>query len=270
MFCNQIRVDPVRPAMLRTPQAPTTPGPVTPPPAAPAPPGPVLASTPQPYFITFKVPQTAAEVASLRAQRNELSSQIENVRGRRNSLARAYERADGASKSGLEQQLRILDQRLTQMEADLAESGRALTNSPALNASTGIPFQFFNLSSGQVTGISIVFILFVLGPLAGSFGRLLWRRSSKPTTPPGWNEAAQRLERLEQAVDTIAVEVERVSEGQRFMTKIMTQRDAPGGDNTASTAAALNGGQPLPALGPGAPEPVVVQNQREEVRVRRG
>jgi hypothetical protein len=33
----------------------------------------------------------------------------------------------------------------------------------------------------------------------------------------------ERLERIEQAVDTIAVEVERVSENQRFMTRLMTE-----------------------------------------------
>ena len=256
--------------MPLTPQAPATPAP----PAPPAPAAPVISGTPTAQgsnFITFRVPRTADEVGALRAQRNELSNQIENVRGRRNTLARAYERADGASKDGLEQQLRILDQRLTQMEADLAESGRALTNSPALSTSTGMPFQFLNLGPGQVTAVSIIFVLFVLGPVAGSFGRLIWRRSAKPSAPPGWNEAANRLERLEQAVDTIAVEMERVSEGQRFITKIMTQRDASGGaGETASPGApALNGGQPLPALGPGAPEPTVMQNQRDEVRVRR-
>lgn len=254
------------PLTLQTPTIPPTP--------APSPAVPVIAGTPTAglgsNFITFRVPRTADEVAALRAQRNELSNQIENVRGRRNSLARSYERADGADKQGLEQQLRILDQRLTQMEADLAESGRALTNSPALSASTGVPF-FVNLAPGQVTAVSIVFVVLVLGPLAGSFGRLMWRRSSRPSTPPGWNEAANRLERLEQAVDTIAVEMERVSEGQRFLTKIMTQRDASGGAGEASSPAApgLNGGQPLPALGPGAPEPIVMQNQRDEVRVRR-
>jgi hypothetical protein len=93
---------------------------------------------------------------------------------------------------------------------------------------------------------------------------MVWRRS-KPTMPPGWNDAAHRLERLEQAVDTIAIEVERVSEGQRFMTKLMTQNAAAGG-----AGASVNGGQGLPALGPGAPpDPIVVQNQRDEVRVRR-
>src|SRR5438105_5704706 len=203
------------------PQAPTIPVP----PAAPQPPGtPVITPPPgasQP-FITFTIPQNAQEVANLRAQRTELSNQIENVRGRRQSLARAYERASGADRAGLEGQLRIIDQRLTQMEADLAESGRALTNSPVLTTSTGVPFEFFNLRPGQVTGVSIIFILFVLGPLAGSFGRMIWRRSAQPTMPPAWSDAVHRLERLEEAVDTIAVEMERVSEGQRFMTKIMT------------------------------------------------
>src|SRR5205085_12512193 len=110
-----------------------------------------------------------------------------------------------------------------------------------------------------------VFIVAFLGPLAASLGRLMWRRT-KPAMPPGWNDAAQRLERLEQAVDTIAIEVERVSEGQRFMTKLMTQNAAA----AAGAAAGVNGGQALPALGPGAaPDPVIMQNQRDEVRVRR-
>jgi len=34
----------------------------------------------------------------------------------------------------------------------------------------------------------------------------------------------ERLLRLEQAVDSIAVEVERISEGQRFLTKLQTQQ----------------------------------------------
>jgi hypothetical protein len=35
-----------------------------------------------------------------------------------------------------------------------------------------------------------------------------------------------RLDRLEQAVDSIAVEVERVGEGQRFATKLLSERSA--------------------------------------------
>lgn len=33
-----------------------------------------------------------------------------------------------------------------------------------------------------------------------------------------------RIERIEQAVDSIAIEMERVSEGQRFVTKLLSER----------------------------------------------
>lgn len=37
-------------------------------------------------------------------------------------------------------------------------------------------------------------------------------------------EVAARLERIERAVESIAVEIERVSEGQRFTTKLLSER----------------------------------------------
>jgi hypothetical protein len=225
---------------------------------------PDLAPPGLPSYGPYVVPQTPAQRAILQAQREAISSQIMNVRERRDNIARSYERASGANREGLEQQLRVLDQRILQLEQDLSQSGRALAAAPVQTSTstTTLPYRLLNMNSGQVTAVSIVFIVFVLGPLAASFGRLLWRRSTKPTMPAGWYDASQRLERLEQAVDTIAVEVERVSEGQRFMTKIMTQ-------GTVESAPSSNGAQPLPALGAGSPEQVVGQKQRDEVRVRR-
>jgi hypothetical protein len=35
------------------------------------------------------------------------------------------------------------------------------------------------------------------------------------------------MERLEQAVDAIAIEVERISEGQRYMTRLLSEGSAP-------------------------------------------
>jgi hypothetical protein len=69
------------------------------------------------------------------------------------------------------------------------------------------------------------------------------------------HDQSSRLERMEQAIDTIAIEMERVSEGQRFVTKILAER--PG------RAAAE---EPL-ALGAGPVEPIRVA-QPEEVRER--
>jgi hypothetical protein len=59
--------------------------------------------------------------------------------------------------------------------------------------------------------------------------KTLLRRSNKPGVPPAvLTETAQRLERLESAVDTIAVEIERISEGQRFVTKLLSEGQARG------------------------------------------
>ena len=50
------------------------------------------------------------------------------------------------------------------------------------------------------------------------------RRKAPPreiTSDAGFND---RLDRMERAIDTIAVEVERVSEAQRFVTKVLAER----------------------------------------------
>jgi hypothetical protein len=43
----------------------------------------------------------------------------------------------------------------------------------------------------------------------------------------GGGAIGQRLERIEQAVEAIAIEMERVSEGQRFTTKLLADRASP-------------------------------------------
>ena len=66
-------------------------------------------------------------------------------------------------------------------------------------------------------------------PLARAWARRLDRRSVAPTGAD--SETRERLERIEQAVDAIAVEVERISEGQRFTTKVIADlRSLPQGD----------------------------------------
>ncbi|GAC1659330.1 MAG: hypothetical protein NVS4B3_27510 [Gemmatimonadaceae bacterium] len=40
-------------------------------------------------------------------------------------------------------------------------------------------------------------------------------------------EHTERLTHLEQSVDAMAIEVERIGEGQRFMTRVFTEKDTP-------------------------------------------
>ncbi|MGI9078147.1 MAG: hypothetical protein ACR2G6_12600 [Gemmatimonadaceae bacterium] len=61
-------------------------------------------------------------------------------------------------------------------------------------------------------------------------GKLVWgyveRQKYKGITPNSIAMLDARMERIEQAVDTIAIEVERISEGQRFTTKLLSERAA--------------------------------------------
>jgi hypothetical protein len=52
-----------------------------------------------------------------------------------------------------------------------------------------------------------------------------WANRHRHTGPAEMpKQVDQRLERIEQAVDAIAIEVERISEGQRFTTKLLADR----------------------------------------------
>jgi len=65
-------------------------------------------------------------------------------------------------------------------------------------------------------------IVLALGiPLVRAYIRRQERKDALPAASP---EVMLRLERMEQAIDSIAVEVERISEGQRFTTKLLSEQ----------------------------------------------
>ena len=61
-------------------------------------------------------------------------------------------------------------------------------------------------------------------PLVLALARRLWLRGGR-ATPAADLESSPRLQRMEQAIESIAIEVERIGEAQRFATKLMAERD---------------------------------------------
>ena len=177
--------------------------------------------------ITISAPRTARDIDALQARRDELSRQLTSVDGRRSKLmSQLRSTGDPTAVKGLQDRLALLDARQLQLESDLAQTGQALSSASAgliATSTSGGPV-FAGLGAGQTLALSIVFTVFVLGPLAVGFARSLFKRASRPALPPAvFNEAAQRLERVEAAVETIALEIERISEGQRFVTKLLSE-----------------------------------------------
>jgi hypothetical protein len=72
-----------------------------------------------------------------------------------------------------------------------------------------------------IAGMIMVVALTIGLPLVIAY---IKREGKKAVTPPLPADAIARLERMEQAIDAIAVEVERISEGQRFTTKLLSER----------------------------------------------
>ena len=80
----------------------------------------------------------------------------------------------------------------------------------------------------QIAEISIAFFIMcaviIIGwPLARAFGRRMDRRSDVGAVNPG---VTAQLQRIEQAVDAMSIEVERISESQRFMAKLQQASSA--------------------------------------------
>ena len=72
----------------------------------------------------------------------------------------------------------------------------------------------------------VIFTMIPLTVIGAPIARAIARRIERG--PSGGREVsgdvAARLERMEQAIDAIAVEVERIAEGQRFTSKLLAGR----------------------------------------------
>lgn len=83
-----------------------------------------------------------------------------------------------------------------------------------------VPISFFAMVVVLVLGVPIV--------------RARIRRAERQALPPTNDPmTAERIARIEAAVESIAIEVERISEAQRFTTKLLAEKNASTPDGSA-------------------------------------
>ncbi|HVT38063.1 MAG TPA: hypothetical protein VHE78_03400 [Gemmatimonadaceae bacterium] len=75
----------------------------------------------------------------------------------------------------------------------------------------------FALMTVVAFGGSTVFIL------ARAVARRIEGKTQQPHALPG--DVAMRMERMERTLDSVAIEIERISENQRFLTKVLAERE---------------------------------------------
>jgi hypothetical protein len=91
-------------------------------------------------------------------------------------------------------------------------------------------------------------MIIVLLPLSIALARRIWRRSATVITSLP-RELIERLQRLEQTTEATSLEVERIGEGQRFLTRLFTE------------------GEGARAIGAGAAQPI--ETKQPNARDRR-
>ncbi len=230
---------------------PTQLAPATP----PAPPqAPVIAGTPP-------------SIDALQAQAVELVAQLAGLRTEQRLLQRQVQRSgqDAALKSeqiarlaDLNVQVARAEGKLTAVRAEVAQR-LGLNQNQVSETAQPLPPPIFRqrqVDPDMVVGMSFVLAMCFVLPLSIAWAKRIWRGRS-PVVVPKTDDLAPRMDRLEHAVDAIAIEIERIAEGQRFVTKIFTERPAV----NVPVQRVDDGKSPL-ALGAGPIEPIRVAERQ--------
>ena len=199
---------------------------------------------------TGRAPRTRNELDALRAQRNELSSQLDDVTARRGRLGQERLNARARGDMAMVQEY---DARIAELGARETELTRAQMNADRLIAEAvangvgqrdAIDQRVITLPGGQQIGIPIGIgtptatvprrefldqrqffqqmlvaeaVGFVL--LGAIVARWAWQRGRAAVGRGDSGDVAG----LRTSVDAIAIEVERISENQRYVTRLLTE-----------------------------------------------
>jgi uncharacterized coiled-coil protein SlyX len=161
------------------------------------------------------------ELARETARRDRLQAQLNNV-------------TSSSDRATLRGQIADANVNVAKLEAAVAKlNAKAgdLTISPAAGTfTTETQPPFFPPPQDVVPEkmiISVVSIIFIGFPLAIAFARLLWKRGTAVSSPAAQQQlpadTTRRFDELSHSVDAIAIEVERISENQRYLTKLLSE-----------------------------------------------
>jgi archaellum component FlaC len=226
-------------------------------PQAPAVPTPPAA----PVVAQAAAPVAAGQnAAAIKAAITQLQANVAQLEARRSGVVKELTSAPAEAREGLQSSIENINEQIRSLDGQVSQLNHSLA-APFLTTSSTeqppvIPVDPNRDIPEGVQLLAGLFIVFVLAPLSLTVSRWLWKRTTSrggpvPAAGPS-PEMLDRLSRMENTMDSVAVEVERISEGQRFVTKLMNE----------TSQKALGVGQ-KPA------EPIRVPNVDDAVRVPR-
>lgn len=196
------------------------------PPAPPAPPAVSMIPPATPVRVVGVNPSPSAVYEAYVNQRRELRDQLETLQDSRKELSNQLQdpMVTGADRAGLEKHITELDARISSLDQQIATADAQVASAAAVPGAVVPPPPVIRHGPpDEVYVLGGIFTFVVLMPLSIGYARRLWRRGTAAVSAIP-QELMDRLTRLDQAVDSIAVEVERIGEGQRFVTRVLADR----------------------------------------------
>lgn len=188
---------------------------------------PAQSTTPTPTFRLGPVRADQADallirISDIRGQLQDLSQRREQLFAQRQSMSAANGASHDARIAAIDQRSAALEKELfaTQDLYAQAKAGRVVGQTPSPGGSLLEPR---GVTRGDVRDatrqavFSTIFGVFALYMVYRGARRLFGRR--RP--PPGIPDYSSQMAQLQQSIDVIALEVERISEGQRYVSKML-------------------------------------------------
>ncbi len=178
-----------------------------------------------PSAAARSAPSASAIYEGFRAQRRELNNQLDKLESTRREITSQLEDVSAGSpeRKPLETRMTDIDSRITTVDQMLASNATDISKAAAIPGAVVEPPRVINEGPPQEAyALGGIFMLVVLLPISVAFARRIWRRSAAAVAAFP-REIGERLLRMEQALEATAVEVERIGEGQRFLTRLFTE-----------------------------------------------
>jgi multidrug efflux pump subunit AcrA (membrane-fusion protein) len=180
--------------------------------------------------------QGAQAAQQVQRELQQAQRELQQAQREAQQAQREAQQAQQQAQREAQQAQREAQQAVREVQAELARRAR--------EGQAVVPFPPFPGSGPQIPEgaviISVAFfvmcaVIAIGVPIVRAIARRMDKRNA--VAPVADAETRSRLERIEQAVDAIAVEVERISEGQRFTTKVISElRGLPQPDPAAALA----------------------------------
>lgn len=172
-------------------------------------------------------PGASAIYEGFKAQRRELTNQLDELQGTRAQISAQLQEASTGTpeRTALEKRLSDVDSRISSVDQMLAANSAQIAQAAVIPGAVVEPPQIIRQGPPEEAYVvGTIFMLIALLPLSIALARRIWRRSAAVVTSFP-RELVERLSRMEHAVEATAVEVERIGEGQRFLTRLFTEAE---------------------------------------------